>query len=285
MADIAFLGLGAMGSRMAVNLLKAGHVVTVWNRSPAATAPLAEAGAKVAASPREAAAGADFVIAMVRDDEASRWVWQDPAKGAFAGMDPGAVAIDSSTISVAWAKALGEDAKRRGIPFLEAPVSGSRPQAEGALLIFLAGGEAAVFAQAEPVLKAMGSVLHHVGPLGQGALLKLATNTLMGIETTALAELLGMLKRGGVDLGKAVEVLSTTAVWSGILTRNAKSMLEGTFAPVFPVDLLEKDMRYTLEAAGEEAAPTIAASRGVFREAMDAGMAGDNHTAVARLFS
>jgi 6-phosphogluconate dehydrogenase (decarboxylating) len=151
-----------MGSRMAANLLKAGHAVTVRNRSPAKT--LVTAGAQLAASPKAAAQGADFVIAMVRDDDASRDLWLSPETGAFAGLSQGAVAIESSTLTANWARTLGEEAKQRGLTFLEAPVAGSRPQAEAAQLVYFVGGDAAAAARAEPILKAMGSAIHHVGP-------------------------------------------------------------------------------------------------------------------------
>nr|WP_320133623.1 NAD(P)-dependent oxidoreductase [uncultured Holophaga sp.] len=285
MAHVAFLGLGAMGSRMAANLLKAGHSLSVWNRTPAAAQPLVAAGASQASSPREAAQGAAFVFAMVRDDEASREVWLDPTTGAFAGLAPGALAIDSSTLSLDGVRALGDEASSRAIAFLEAPVSGTLPQAETGTLIYLVGGEVPHFQQAEPVLKAMGALVHHVGPLGNGALAKLCTNTLLATQATLVAELVGTLNRVGADAARILEVVATTSVWSPIAGRHAGAMLAGNFTPMFPVDLIEKDLRYTLAAAGSpEKAPTIAASRQVFRAAMEQGLGSLNHTAVVKLF-
>jgi 3-hydroxyisobutyrate dehydrogenase len=134
---ITVLGLGAMGSRMAGNLLKAGHSITVWNRTPAAAAVLVSAGAKQAATPKEAVAGSDFVIAMVRDDEVSRELWLSPETGALAGMVESAVAIESSTLTPNWVRGLGAAVEKRGYAFLEAPVAGSRPQAEAGQLVYL----------------------------------------------------------------------------------------------------------------------------------------------------
>ena len=114
MSKVAFLGLGAMGSRMAANLMKAGHMVTVWNRSPAAAEALVASGARRASSPKEAAEGGDFVFAMVRDDNASQNVWLDSTNGALAGMHPGAVAIESSTLTPEWIRELSEHLERRG---------------------------------------------------------------------------------------------------------------------------------------------------------------------------
>jgi 3-hydroxyisobutyrate dehydrogenase len=196
---IAVLGLGAMGSRMAANLLKAGHKVTVWNRTPSAAAALVAAGAKQAQTPREAVADASFVIAMVRDDEASRTIWLAPATGALAGMGRNTIAIESSTLSPAWVRELGEGAAADGVALVEAPVSGSRPQAEAGQLVYLVGGEEAALQRAEPVLKALSSTIHHVGPLGSGALVKLSTNALLGVQVTVLAEMIGRphgLRRG-----------------------------------------------------------------------------------------
>lgn len=286
MTTIAFLGLGAMGSRMAANLLKAGCPLTVWNRTPGAAKALVAAGAKLAATPREAAAGADFVVAMVRDDEASRQVWLDPENGAFAGMSADALAIDSSTLSLAWIQELGKAAAGMGVAFLEAPVSGTLPQAEAAQLVYLVGGEASAFQKAEPLLKAMGPVVHHVGPLGAGALAKLGTNTLLGVQATVIAELIGMFNRAGADAARILEVIASTSVWSPIASRHANAMLSSNFAPMFPVELIEKDFRYTLAAAGSpEAAPTIAAAQQVFRAAMDKGLGELNHTAIVKLFT
>jgi len=286
MSNIAFLGLGAMGSRMAHNLLRAGHRVTVWNRTPGPAELLVQAGARPARTPREAATGVDCVMVMVRDDEASRQVWLDAQTGALAGMAPGALAIDSSTLSPAWVRTLGQAVAAQGPAFLEAPVSGTLPQAESGKLIFLTGGEAAVFQRAEPLLQPMGTQIHHVGPLGTGALVKLCTNTLLGVQATVVAELIGLLRRSGADAARALEVVAATAVWSPIATRHAKAMLANDFAPQFPVALIEKDFRYTLEAAGSAAAaPTIAAARQVFADAMAQGLGELNHTAVVQLFS
>ena len=142
MSKVAFLGLGAMGSRMAANLLKAGHAVTVWNRSPAAAEALVASGARKASSPMAAAESADFVFAMVCDDDASQNVWLDSTNGALAGMHPGAVAIESSTLTPEWIRELSEHFRAKGISLLDAPVSGSRPQAEAAQLVYLIGGDA-----------------------------------------------------------------------------------------------------------------------------------------------
>lgn len=285
MVNIAVLGLGAMGSRMATNLLKAGFEVTVWNRTATAAAPLVAAGARQAMTPKDAARDADFVMAMVRDDTASRQVWLDPETGALAGMAAGALAIESSTLTPGWIRELGAAVAQRGVTLLEAPVSGTLPQAETAQLIYFVGGEDQTLKRAEPVLKAMGSAIHHVGPLGAGALVKLSTNTLLGIQVTVLAELIGMLKRSGADVDRVIRAIASTPVWSVVAERAVGSMLSGNFTPQFPIELIEKDFGYTVGTAGSsEAAPTIAAARSVFRKAIDHGLGKSNMTGVVRLF-
>jgi 3-hydroxyisobutyrate dehydrogenase len=174
----------------------------------------------------------------------------------------------------------------RALPLLEAPVVGSTPQAEAAQLIYLVGGDAETFTRAEAVLKTMGSTIHHVGALGSGALAKLATNTLLGIQVTVLAELIGMLKRSDANVARVLEVVATTPVWSMAAGRVSGLMQAGNFAPQFPIDLIEKDFGYTLQAAGSDsAAPTIAAARSVFRTAMERGFGQDNMTGVVKLFT
>jgi len=285
MTKIAVLGLGAMGSRMAANLLKAGHEVTVWNRTPAAAATLVDAGAKQALSPRAAADDVDFVIAMVRDDEASRATWLAPDTGALAGLRHDTVAIESSTLSPAWVRELSEAAAAKNVQLLEAPVAGSRPQADAGQLVYLVGGDEAVVKKAELILKIMGSAVHHVGPVGSGALVKLSTNALLGAQVTVLAELIGLLQKSGADVSRAVQAISSTAVWSPAATYLSGSMLAGNFAPQFPVELIEKDFGYAVSAAGSpEAAPTIAAARRVFQRAIENGFGADNMTGVVRLF-
>ena len=219
MSQIAILGVGAMGSRMALNLLRARHRVTVWNRRPSAAKALVEAGARWAGTPKDAAADAEFVIAMVRDNEASRQVWIDPETGAAAGMTSGSIAIESSTLTPEWIRELGATLAARGIALLDAPVVGSTPQAELAQLIYLVGGDAAIYARSQDVLTAMGSSLHHVGPVGSGAMAKLVTNALLGVQVTTIAELIGLLKWSGIDASRVLAAVSRTPAWSAVAGR------------------------------------------------------------------
>jgi 3-hydroxyisobutyrate dehydrogenase-like beta-hydroxyacid dehydrogenase len=286
MTDIAVLGLGAMGSRMSARLIDSGHALTVWNRSPAALTGLIDRPVRIAASPAEAAEGAEVVIAMVRDDEASRAVWLDAGTGAIHGLSPDAVAIDSATLTPGWTRTLGRALAERGAAFLEAPVAGSRHQAEAGQLIYFIGGDPAVLARVEPVLRVMGGAVHAVGPLGSGAVVKLAVNSLFGIQVAAMAELIGLMRRCGLEPAAALEVIGATPVCSPAAKGAGAAMLSDAFPPLFPVDLVAKDLNYTAAtAAGVGARMPMAEAAGtVFSDAIAAGLGADNLTVVARLY-
>jgi 3-hydroxyisobutyrate dehydrogenase-like beta-hydroxyacid dehydrogenase len=286
MNTIAFLGLGAMGARMAAHLAGPEFKLTVWNRDSAKAEALVARGARVATSPREAATGADLVFAMVRDDEASRAIWLDPQAGAFAGMRRSAIAIESSTLSLAFTRTLSSEAEARGLDFLDAPVAGSRPQAEARQLIHLVGGDADVLARAEPALKAMGGAIHHAGPAGAGTALKLAVNALFGVQVAALAELFGALVRQGVNEGTAADILGATPVASPAAKAAMASMVAQAFAPMFPVELVAKDFDYALKGAQEAGCetPISAAARGVFAAALRQSLGALHLTSVRNLY-
>ena len=284
MNKVAFLGLGAMGIRMASHLLNSGYQVTVWNRTSSKADELVNHGAILANTPRQAAENADYVIAMVRDDKASKEVWLDPQIGAFEGMKAGAIAIDSSTLSVNWVKKLSQFAIERDIPFIEAPVSGSRPQAEAAQLIYLVGGSLENYTKCSELLKSMGSIINYTGEVGNGALAKLCTNTLLGMQVATLAELISTLHRhNDADVEKIIKALSSTGAWSPAASGISTMMVKGIFDPMFPVELIEKDFRYTLEAARYNS-PVINAARDVFRKGIDSGIGEENMTAVIKLY-
>lgn len=286
MMAIAFLGLGAMGSRIAVKLLDAGFDLTVWNRDAAKTSALVGKGAKVAASPRAAVAAADIAFSMVRDDEASRSVWLDARGGALAAMKPGAIVLESSTLTLAFVHQLAAAAGAAGLNFLDAPVVGSRPQAEAKQLIHLVGGEAGTLARAEPVLRAVGGAIHHAGPVGSGMAMKLAVNALLGVQVAAVAELLGVLARQGIAGERAAEILGATPVASPAAKAAMASMVAAAYAPLFPVALVEKDLTYA--AAGAQAAcaetPVSRAAGAVFAAAIANGLGAEHMTAVRKVF-
>ncbi len=281
---VSVLGMGAMGSRMAEALLRAGHSVTVWNRTAARAQPLVDQGARLAHSPGSAAGDAEFVLTMVRDDEASRQVWLSPSDGALPAMSRDAIGIESSTLSTSWVRELGATFAARGVPFLDAPVVGTRAQADSGSLIHLIGGDAEIVARAKPVLSAIGGVAHHAGPTGSGAAMKLVVNSLLAIQVAALGELLAAAERMGLDRRRAGEVLVEMPSCSASAKGVTMAMLARNFAPAFPVELVEKDLGYLVEEARPDGAPISAATRAVFERAIAAGLANDNMTAVAKLY-
>ncbi len=286
MQTVAFLGLGAMGSRMAQRLLGQGHTLRVWNRSPAPAEALVERGAVRAATPREAAAGADVVISIVSDDSAARSVWLDAETGACAGLSRGALAVESSSVTPAWILELGGAVRAAGADLVDAQVTGSRPQAEAGQLIYMIGGEEGGFERAREILKPLGGAFYHIGPLGKGSTFKLAVNALFAAQLASVAELLAMLARNGIDEHAAVETLTHFPTLSPAMAGNARLMVERRTSPLFTIDLMAKDLGYALEvarAAGAQA-PIVEASHNVFEAARDKGFGGKNISALRLLY-
>ncbi len=283
---VTMLGLGAMGSRMAARLLAAGYLVTVWNRTAEPCLALRAQGTSVAATPRQAAQSADFVIGMLRDDLASRSVWTDPDTGALAGMRANSVAIESSTLTPAWTRELSQLCEANSVAFLEAPVAGSRPQAQAAQLIYFVGGPATTLQRAEPVLRTMGAAIHHAGLVGDAALTKLIVNAMFGLQVAGLAELLGLARKMGVDAARVLDILCATPVASPAAKLAGGAMLAGQFAPMFPLELVEKDFAYALQTGlqASSSLPVVAAVHGVLAGAVRSGLSQSNITGLASLY-
>jgi 3-hydroxyisobutyrate dehydrogenase len=284
---IAVLGLGAMGSRMARRLLDTGeHDVIVWNRTAEAIRPLVEAGATAASTPAAAAQHCELVISMLRDDDAGRSVWLATDTGALAAMTPGAVAVECSTVTPAFAVELAGRCSRRGVDFLDAPVLGSRPQAEAGTLIFLVGGQPAVAHRVEPVLRHIGTAVHQMGPAGAGSRMKLLVNSLFAVQVAAVAELLGALNDTDLDAARAIEVFAATAVASPAAATAGTAMLGRTFPAAFPIELVAKDLHYAAADAAtrHRAVPLARAAAAIYRQAIERGHGQDNITGVVQLF-
>ena len=282
---ITVLGLGAMGSRMAGRLIDAGHAVTVWNRTPSAAEALVAVGARRADSPKEAAADADVVLAMVRDDEASHEVWlgQD---GAGQALKPGALAIDSSTLSPAAVHKLAAELNSKAA-FVEAPVVGSRPQAEAGQLICLTGGQRDDVERARSVLEAFAVRVSYLGEHGHGALAKLAVNAFFANQITAAAEAASFLRTAGIEDERWLDLFSNLPVVPAPIAGAMKGMALGQFAPMFPIELVEKDLRYFRETADihNAKAPVAATVQGLFARAVDAGYGNDNIHGILKTYS
>jgi 3-hydroxyisobutyrate dehydrogenase len=281
MKTIAVLGLGTMGSGMARRLLGGGFAVTVYNRTASRAQALKEAGATAAATPREAALGADVVIAMLADDAASRSAWLGD-NGALAGVRPGAVLVESSTLSVTWVTELAAAAEALGCAFLDAPVTGSKPQAANGELLFLVGGDAAVLDSLRDVLPPMSRAVVHLGPTGSGALMKLVNNFLCGVQAASLAEAMTMIARSGLDRAQALEVLSNGAPGSPLLRTLGARMAARDYKTNFAVDLMAKDLAYAIEEGRRRGVPlgTAGAALSAFYRASAEGQGADDMSSV-----
>jgi 3-hydroxyisobutyrate dehydrogenase len=231
-----------------------------------------------------AVAGADIVLAMLANDDASRAVWL-AENGALAAMREGAVAIESSTLTVEWIRELAAAAKDRGIAFLDAPVTGSKAQAESGALSFLVGGPAELLDRVRPALAAMGGNVTHLGPTGSGAMMKLINNFLCGVQVASLAEAIAMAERAGLDTRQAAAILSAGSPGSPLVKIVAQRMLDRAYEPNFLIPLMAKDLQYARQAfarAGIELASADAA-RAYFVDAERAGMGQKDIAAIIEL--
>ncbi len=270
MSTSAFLGRGAMGSRMAANLIAAGHDLVVWNRTGAvATDFAAEHGATAAGTPSGAAEQADVVISMVADDAAARSVWLDPVDGALGAMRDGAIAIESSTLTPDATRQLAAEAAEAGVTFVEAPVVGSRPQADAGALLHLVGGDAAAVEAARSTIEVNAGSVVHVGEVGQAATVKLAINGLFAAQVAAYSETVGLLERSGLDTPMITDLLAALPITSPGLARVLGLIASGDHAPNFPIRLVAKDLGYLASAAAslDHELPVGAAVRDVFADA------------------
>ena len=251
MARIAFVGLGRMGRGMAGRLLDAGHELVVVNRTPDRAAGLVARGATQAATPREAAAGADAVVVMVSDDEASRSVWLG-ADGVLAGdVAPGTLALDCSTLSHDWLLELAAAVQGRGLRFLDCPVTGLPDAAAAGELTLLVGADAHDLAAAGPVLEPMAKAVLHFGPVGTGNAYKLAINLMGAVQISAAAELLAIVERAGLDLDQVADAVATSQAASPQVVRNTRRMVAMSHADdvVFAGRLRRKDTAYGVALA------------------------------------
>lgn len=286
MNKITILGTGAMGSRIARNFLNAGFDVTIYNRSSERTESLRANGAKAANSPKEAVAEADFVLSIVRDVEASREVWLAGTTGAIHGLKKNTVAIESSTVTPVWVKELSKEVARIGAHFLEAPMLGSRPQAEAKQLIYLVGGDETVLEKTREVLQTNSGSIYHLGEIGAATAMKLAVNAQYGVQVEIWAETLSLLEKSGIAPATAVEILNHLPTTSVAMQVGGKLMTAKNYSAMFPIELVEKDFGYALNLAQSVAldTPTIQAVRAVFAQAIEKGYGSDNIVGLKQLY-
>ena len=279
---VGFVGLGIMGSRMAANLARAGHELTVFNRTRAtADAWAAEHGGTVAASPADVGAASDIVISMVVDGDQVREALlgeQGVAQGAAAGT----LCVDMSTIAPAQTRAIGGELVERGLALLDAPVTGSSPKAQDGTLTIMAGGSADDFARARPLFLIMGELVVHVGPLGHGETVKLINNAVAAANAATVGEALLVGQATGVDLDALVKVMGNGSGGSAMLDLKAAPMRAHDYSTLFKLEHMLKDVRLCLEEAQSADVPFAAAARArdILVAAMARGHADDDFAAL-----
>ncbi|MFE2518325.1 2-hydroxy-3-oxopropionate reductase [Streptomyces mirabilis] len=283
MKTIAFLGLGTMGSPMAVNLCRAGHTVYGWNRSDGRTGPLLAAGGRASMSIREAIRDVDVVITMLPDAPQVEEVAYGPA-GILANARPGALLIDMSTIAPQNSINLASNAAKQGIRVLDAPVAGGEAGAiEGALSIMV-GGETDDFEDAKPVFEALGRTITHCGSHGLGQTVKAANQLILAINIQACAEAVIFLEKSGVNLEAALDVLGGGLAGSNVLTRKRTNFLDRDYTPSFTMALHHKDMGIVTDTASAigAAIPLGSIAAQLVASAVTRGDAALDHSALLR---
>jgi 3-hydroxyisobutyrate dehydrogenase-like beta-hydroxyacid dehydrogenase len=259
---VGFIGLGAMGSRMASRLLAAHHDLVVYNRTRESTRSLEQQGATVAATSRQLAAGVEIVLSSVTNDAAVEDVMFGP-DGALAGTRAGAIIIDMSTVRPRTSRRLHEAARSKGVSTLDAPVSGSTVQAEQGQLAIFVGGEEHIYQKCQPILAVLGSKTFYLGPSGAGATMKLCVNTLLGLGVQALAEAIALGVKAGLPRERFLQVLGETAVVSPSQKSKLENARKDEYPAAFALRLMFKDFGLILETAMEVSVPMPATAAAV----------------------
>lgn len=247
---VAFIGMGTMGAAMALNLLQAGHQLTVHNRNREREEPVAAAGAARAASPAQAAQDAEVIVTCVSDTPDVEGVLLGP-EGVIHGAAAGAVVVDTSTISPGATRRFAAALAEKGVGMIDAPMSGGSEGAIKATLVFMVGGAEADLNKALPVLRAMGKRITHVGPIGAGQVTKAINQAILAGYYLSTAEGLVLGMKAGLDMEKVVQAISGGACDSWVLNFRSGNMIKNQYPLGFRVSLHRKDLRIALEAAGE----------------------------------
>lgn len=282
---IGFVGLGSMGRPMATNIAAAGFPLVVWNRTPSRSETIAaRTGARVAASPAILAAEADIVITMVADGDVLLDLYTGSG-GMARSLRAGTACVDMSTISPGQATELATAVAGAGCSFIDAPVSGSVALAEAGTLTVMAGGEAADVEAVRPVLEAMSARIYHMGPVGSGATIKLAVNSIVYGLGQAVSEALVLAEAAGIERARAYEVFANSAIAAPFVHYRQEAFLKPSQVPVaFRMVLARKDLDLALELAGRVGAalPQGELNRAVIAEAVEAGFGDHDMSAVAQ---
>ena len=253
-ATIGFIGLGKMGHPMALNLIKGGHEVIVYNRSKQKTQAHADAGGRVAESIAELSAASDIVITMISDDEALHGVALGD-DGVIANMAEGGIFIDMSTVSPAASITVGDATRQKNIAYLRSPVNGSVVQAAGGILVILSSGPQTSFDFIHPLFEIMGDRIFYLGEEEQARYLKLAINTMIGISSSMMGEALAFGEAGGLDWDTMIEVIASSAVGSPVVNYKVEALKNRDFTPAFTARQMAKDFDLALDTAKNNHVP------------------------------
>jgi 2-hydroxy-3-oxopropionate reductase len=281
---VGFVGLGVMGRPMARNLVRAGHRVVVWNRSPEPAAELAAAGATVARTPAELAAAAPVVLTMLPNlPQVEQVLHRDG--GLLAGMGRGSVLVVMGTVSPVGVRELGARLEPAGVSLVDAPVSGGDVGAEQATLSIMVGGRPQDVARVRPLLEDMGTTVDHLGPLGAGQLAKACNQIVVAATLTALSEALVLARKGGLDAQRVFAVLGGGLAASRVLEVKGPKLLGGDFRPGGAAAFQHKDLGFALAAARAEgvALPLTALVDQLYGAAVSSGFGDDDHSVVVRV--
>jgi len=253
---VGFVGLGIMGQGMALNLLKAGFSLTVWNRTASRTEAIVEAGAQAASDPAIVAAQSDIIVVCVSDTPDVEAVVLGE-NGILHGAKPGSLVIDCSTISPKATKEIAAKLAEKEVAMLDAPISGGSEGAAKGTLSIMVGGAAADFERARPVFEAMGKTITHVGQTGAGQTVKLVNQVLVVGNALAMCEALLLAQAGGVDLKTTLKAVEAGAAGSWMLSNRGPQIIERDWRPGFTIDLQLKDLRLVRQAADELGVPLL----------------------------
>jgi 3-hydroxyisobutyrate dehydrogenase-like beta-hydroxyacid dehydrogenase len=256
---VGFIGLGIMGSPMALNLIKAGFKVTAYNRTPEKAAPIEKAGGRIAATPTAAAKDADFVMSIVSDSSASELVMTGK-DGVLEAVKPGAIIIDSATISPVVSRKLACHAAGKQASFLDAPVTGSKQGAEKGELTFMIGGERETLERAMPVLSVLGKKHIYCGANGAGLSAKLAQNTIQATMVEVFCEGFVLAAKAGVRPETMFEIIQSSMARAALTDFKAPFIFKGDFTPYFPLKWMHKDLALAMDAAYAQGVPMPAAA-------------------------
>jgi 3-hydroxyisobutyrate dehydrogenase-like beta-hydroxyacid dehydrogenase len=284
-AQLGFLGLGIMGGPMAQHLIQAGHDVALWSNTAGKARKLAKEGrATACASPKEVAERADYIFYCVGDSAMSREIATGKG-GLIEGARKGAVVADCSTISPAVSQEIGQALGAKGVRFLDAPCTGSKPGAEKGTLTFMIGGDQAAFQEAKPYFEAMGKLFYYCGPAGRGLQAKLTQNLVLGNLWQGFVEGMVLAVKGGVAPDLMLEILDNSAAKSGLISFKAPFMLARDFETYFSTKWLHKDIGLALESAArmDIPMPVTALTQQMLRTAIAKGWGDEDFIASIRV--